>query len=414
MRAFFRRRLFPVTLLTTLHIEKIMICPNSLQQRVLCIRAKVTTRLSMLLSILLLVLAVPVKAQTTVPQDYVLNWLQPLNSIYPKVRVVKMNNFGTIAAIAYTADNNSSRAIMYLNGSSVVVDLNFLTTVWTELASGAPVSGWTATYAYGINDNGVIVGRALNAGVERAFILDTAISQPQFKLMPSPWFEATSINNMGVVIGMAGTTGAVYTPWDQKTVNLGFPTQGGLSDINDRGFIVNAQGIIKEPTPLTTVPYTYTYTTGATKQIANHGFQGINESNVISGQSARWLNKSKVEFDAITYDYNAASETLVQESGSYVWGINDSGDVVWSIFYRGWLKIFPSTVVELDKHVYSQSSGNLATIDDTDWNNASAQISPRCITNRNIFGSPLIAGFVTYPSTRTTPTKQKSFLLTPK
>ena len=303
---------------------------------------------------------------------------------------------------------------MYSNASPVAVDLNSLTTVWTELATGAPVSGWTATYAYGINDNGQIVGRALNAGAERAFILDTTSSPPQFNLMPSPWFAATSINNLGVVIGLLGglTNGGVYTPWDQKTVSLGFPTQGGLSDINDRGFIVNAQGNIKEPTTSTTVPYTYT--TGVTRKIAYYGFQGINESNVMSGSSSRWSNKFTQEHDAITYDYNAASESLVQASGNLVRGINDSSDVVWGTFSRGWLKIFPVTVVELDKHVFSQSSGNLASIDDVDWKSSGAHISPRCITNRNAAGRSLIAGFVTYPSTRTTPTKQKSFLLTPK
>ncbi len=57
-------------------------------------------------------------------------------------------------------------------GTAQICDLNTLPSPWVDLLTEAPATGWQATIAAGINDDGWIAGRAIdtNNGSWRAFL----------------------------------------------------------------------------------------------------------------------------------------------------------------------------------------------------------------------------------------------------
>jgi len=81
-----------------------------------------------------------------------------------------INNAGIIVGYSWTAGNTATHGFVVING--VMVDLNSLLS-----ASG---SGWVITAAYGINDQGQIVGEALYDGVSHAVLLNDPPADPSF------------------------------------------------------------------------------------------------------------------------------------------------------------------------------------------------------------------------------------------
>lgn len=77
---------------------------------------------------------------------------------------------GDVVGYSYTANNAASHAFLYSNGA--MIDLN------TLLPSIA--SGWTITAAYGINDVGDIVGTGTLNGQTYAVALDPQLAAPLF------------------------------------------------------------------------------------------------------------------------------------------------------------------------------------------------------------------------------------------
>ena len=344
---------------------------------------------------LLMALSAPVQSQT-----YTLTWLPTLPAPYTSVSAANMNNGGTIIGQAYDYASSKGRAFMYTVAGGTK-DLNALGATWTELTGGNVVSGWIASTAMGINDANRIVGTAVDTnGLNRGFIFDVALNE--FKLLPVPWNYAIAINELGVVLGnVAGTTGggAIYTPWDNRTVNLTFFANPG--DINDAGYIVGTQGNILAPKPPINGIGPYSYDTAVPTIIPNHSLYRINSSNLICGRRETQGNgKNAVIGGAMIWNYPTASEISLTTSSSNqdaAQGINDLGEVAFCSGGRAFLY----------KAGASLSLDPLVVNVDADWRNART-LYPRGITN-----SGLITGRAFLQSTKTAVGFYKSFLLTP-
>ena len=95
-------------------------------------------------------------------------------------------------------------------GTAQICDLNTLPSPWVDLLTEAPATGWQATIAAGINDDGWIAGRAIdtNNGSWRAFLdPPDAAGVWTFYLLPhvptlAPGMTASDVNNFGEVVGL--------------------------------------------------------------------------------------------------------------------------------------------------------------------------------------------------------------------
>ncbi len=346
---------------------------------------------------LLLALAAPVHAQ-----KYTLTWLPSLPAPYTGVIAGNMNNGGTIIGSVHDYTGGKDRAFMYtvLGG---IKDLNAPGVLWKELVGGNVVNGCIASTAMGINDANQIVGTAMDInGLNRGFIFDVLLNE--FKLLPSPWTQATAINELGVVLGnVTGTTGggAVYTPWDNRTVNLGFFCNPG--DINDAGYIVGTQGNFLAPKPPINGLGPYSYDAAVPKIIPNHGLYRINIHNLICGiRSTQGTGKNAIPGGAIIWNDAAIPPEITLATGSgnvAAQGINDLDDVAFCDGKRAFLYQATGTTLSLELPLVVNA--------DTEWGKAS-YLYPRGITN-----SGQITGRAYFQSTKTAVGFHKSFLLTP-
>lgn len=96
-----------------------------------------------------------------------------------------INTAGAVVGYARTEDFEQWRAFLYRDGAM------------TDLNSLVPAnSGWTLYDAYGINDDGTIVGNGLFNGVEQTFVLTS------FQPVPAP--PAAVSLGIGSVVGLLG------------------------------------------------------------------------------------------------------------------------------------------------------------------------------------------------------------------
>lgn len=106
-----------------------------------------------------------------------------------------INNWDRIVGYSYLAGNTTTHAFLFAGG--VMMDLNALV---------ANLGGWELTQAYGINDDGQIVGTGLLNGVEHAFRLDSEpapLGAQALPVManPEPGTIALLVTGLGLLIG---------------------------------------------------------------------------------------------------------------------------------------------------------------------------------------------------------------------
>jgi probable HAF family extracellular repeat protein len=98
-----------------------------------------------------------------------------------------INDSGVIVGYSWTANGDNPHAFVYLNG--VMIDLNTL--IPTH-------SGWVLLEAYGVNNAGQIVGEGLLNGQSHAFLLDPALGALSIASVPEP--GAVSLTAIGLAL----------------------------------------------------------------------------------------------------------------------------------------------------------------------------------------------------------------------
>ncbi len=193
--------------------------------------------------------------------------------------------------------------------------------------------GGTATYAYGVNATGSVVGDGYNgAGADHAFLYNGTMHDLGTLGGSSSW--TSGINAAGSIVGGSYTTGYSNEHaflYDGSMHDLGTlgGTTSGANTINDSGVIVGSATLAStgnNPAPSHAFLYDGTMhdlgTLGGTNSSAN----GINNSGIIAGSS-------QLAGDAITHAflYNGTMHDIGTLSGSVnssAVGINSLGQVV--------------------------------------------------------------------------------------
>lgn len=168
---------------------------------------------------------------------------QSTGSVYLYPKAVKFAAGGAVD-LAPDSYMGAARAV---NASGAIAgwmyaDKGFEAVIWngTSLVRFGP-----STFAYAINDGGVITGTQLVGLTSRAFTWSAGGSQVELPSLGGNTSEGNGINNHGDVVGDSFRTGlldeiAVYWPASGGAVDLG--TLGGLTssarDINNHGQIV--------------------------------------------------------------------------------------------------------------------------------------------------------------------------------
>lgn len=255
-------------------------------------------------------------------------------------------------------------------------DLNGLNAPWYDLNAPVPTvgGGWRATFAYGINDERVIVGYAtnVNTNVERGFVLTGAFGPaPYFWLLPTVGTGnqyARHINNHGQIVGTA-PGGAVRWrplanwPYYQASLAIADPSVNGpiAVDINDAGDIVanGSEGSYRQTEA------------GAAVYFPSHIFARINDATPAQICGSRNKVSSRLAGGAFRLAATAQTGGEAQiifpgAAGNYARAINDSSDTVVHADGRGFL--YTDAVKPVVNLRYGTSGNGLIPLDSLVWN----------------------------------------------
>ena len=197
--------------------------------------------------------------------------------------------------------------------------------------------GGSSSTAYGINNQGTIVGISNTpGGAQHAFSYQNGVMSDLGTLGGS-FSTAHSINDAGTIVGWANLPGDnVYHAFScQNGVMKDLGTLGGDSSyatgINDQGMIVGFSGLTGNPTNLTVPLYhAFGYYNGTINDLGTLGgfssAAGINIQGAVVGSTATGLNTPP---NAFVFQ-NGVMSNLGTLGGniSQAFGINDQGRVV--------------------------------------------------------------------------------------
>jgi len=312
---------------------------------------------------------------------YVLTWLDGgagWEALFPR----DINQSGDVVGPAVDLNHTGpDSAFAHSSSTGVSVNLNGLAADWWDLNAAEPTlaAGWRAINAYGINDNGLIVGSATNADPNlpaRPFILVGAFGlEPYFLLLPTMGAGneyGRRINNQGEAVGASDLGVVRYRQnltgnWPYYEATLAIPSAiDHVMDINENGHIVarasNEGGSYRQRS------------TGETEFVAGHQFWAVSSGprEMISGlrDYPKRGTKNGLAGGALRMPlFGAATEALVIPDTLYARALNDEGDTVFEDSGRGFLyydAINPSTgtlygvngdgILPLDKLVVNQDA----------------------------------------------------------
>ena len=213
-------------------------------------------------------------------------------------------------------------AILALSASTAAQAVNYEITILDGLDPGG------TSLAYGMNDNGQVVGQAYNSttGVNEAVLWDNGV-------IVSFGVEglARAVNNDGVVVGESGNAN-LFLPsgqafiWDSGVYTT-IPNTGAFSgayDINENGVVT---GYAFFDATLTTEAHGFVYANGVTSELYPYtnvdGYSrghGINEAGVVAGRSsedlfgnsdkhmATWSSTGVISYQPTPYTYSTAQQ----------------------------------------------------------------------------------------------------------
>lgn len=188
------------------------------------------------------------------------------------------------------------------------------------------VPGATSTYAYGINDGDQIVGNFTSGGVESSFVEDLG-TYAAFDVPGATTTAANDINGTDQIVGgfqasdssLHGflRTGTTYTVLDVP--GAASTTAWGINDagevVGQFGLYPTIQGFLKDGDVYTTISFP-----GAARTIA----RGINNAGEIAGT---YFTQQGSPHGFVT-DGSTYTTVDVVADDTYVFGINDAGDLV--------------------------------------------------------------------------------------
>ena len=327
---------------------------------------------------------------------------RPLNDQITEDRdyyVIDLGTFGGNASYAYginepgdvvgeaSISGGNSRAFLYIGSS--MVNLGTL--------------GGDLSVANGINDGGQVVGWALTSdNVERAFKY-TDNSMVNLGTLGGTYSEAFGINNDGDVVGFSSLIGDPYLAWHaflysgssmQDVGSLGGEPIAAYG-INDSGQVVGSSyftnGVLQHP---------FLYSSGSMKDISTLAgiFIWSGEARGINGKGevVGYYSTNSVNVSAFRYS-GGSLENLgtLGGNGSYAYGINAHGLTVGSSYTSG----------NASFHAFLYSNGSMKDLNDFVVPSSSGW---RLAEARGINSAGEIVGWGINPSGQT-----RAFLLIP-
>lgn len=197
--------------------------------------------------------------------------------------------------------------------------------------------GLTASSAGGINDKGVVVGVAQTTDSAFAFRSSNGVLENLYTIVDKEGFIPSGINNAGDVVGETPSDGDIWSAFilsGNNFLDLGTLLGGNSSranDINNNGVVV---GHIENGDEYITTYRGFTYFEGSAQEIGPAGMQtyaiAINDNNEVVGwfQGMYGPARAFICKDGSTVeDLNALVDSPNLELGTAM-GINNRGQIV--------------------------------------------------------------------------------------
>jgi len=202
--------------------------------------------------------------------------------------------------------------------------------------------GADSTFAFGINDSGLIAGAyELDGGLFTSGFVYDGTNYTIFNFAGVPQTFLRDINNSGQMVGLAGVSGAYifgFRVANGKASELVLPSQYDIVI----GYAANNVGNIAVSASDLTITYAYIYRNGHFQQLNFPGASdtaatGINDAGIVVGWYAKPSQLNSYAFNGRTYlqlAYPGAMQTIaskVNKSGRIV-GSYTLDNVVWHGF----------------------------------------------------------------------------------
>jgi probable HAF family extracellular repeat protein len=226
--------------------------------------------------------------------------------------------------------------------------------------------GDAESYAYGLNDDGKVVGYSkTSGGVEHAFLYTGSEPMQDLNTLGGTNSRAYGINNSGVIVGYSQTTGNTAEKAFRYDVKSGMLPMNTLGGVNSHAYSINDSGQIVGWSDITGGGEGGVGGTGATHaflydsnsmvtDLHNFGLGGTNSYAYAINADGKIAGYSQTEQDAakraFLYDGTQMINLGVLNGGtnSYGSGINSLGNVV------GWSEIAGSAT-----HAFLYTGGPL-------------------------------------------------------
>jgi probable HAF family extracellular repeat protein len=188
------------------------------------------------------------------------------------------------------------------------------------------VPGSTFTMAYGINNNGDIVGYSVSGRVASGFLYSNGTFQT-ISPCPNGGTEPMGINDAGVIVGNCNGDPFIYQ--NGTVTYLSYPKANAtfLTGINNQGVIIGIWQLRDSPKQ-----HSFVYSNGIFTTIDGLTSPGgINNSNTVSGticNSKKEVCKGAIYLQGENGWKSHKNVKYPGASGTELGGINDNGDVV--------------------------------------------------------------------------------------
>ena len=299
----------------------------------------------------------------------------PPPAVYYDVNELGFGSANSMNEVGIIVGNDNGHAFRYdlLSGG---VNLNNLAATWIDLAvsPSQTATGWIANRADGINNSGVIVGRAKHvSGATRLYQFDRSVNQ--FKLLPGPQSTIPSdgstsyfgarINDSGIICSAAGVGMFVYTPtvegsytWENLWDTFGISIPARQVAINNAGTIV---GWYTSGTGSSTIWTAFRITpaingyTFPPEQFPGYRFRNVSNGWICGDRQAVYQGRKVTQAGGAMRlpDYGTANSIQLL-TGGWAADVNDIGD---ACINDGILSMGGGATLQIDQLIAPASKG---------------------------------------------------------